>query len=130
MQHWQRVWRVGLARQLSKEGLERLRAALVRDDPQVVQGETMFPPALEVFAGEQVECACAVGYCLWKGKGAGTIGTLTRAFEQACARADARLGEAGACRLFFDWFDSVPRRQMRQELLQEIDRLLNKRAAA
>jgi hypothetical protein len=130
MQQWQRVWRLGLAPELSKTGVEQLRAALVRDDLQIVQRETVFPPPLEVFATEPIECACAVGYCLWKGRGLRSVGELAAAFARLCMRVDARLGEPAATRHFLDWFDSAPRWRMRQDLLAEVDRLLNKRSAA
>jgi len=113
-----------LAVQLPAAGLEQLRQALIRNDPHLVQHETIFPPPFQVFADEPVECACAVGYCLWKGNGCKTVGELSAAFAQVCQRADDLLGEIAGSRLFFDWFDGVPRSQMRIELLDELNRLL------
>jgi hypothetical protein len=127
MELWKRIWRLGLAPQLSDLGLAALRRGLTRDDEHLVQGMTSAPPALDVFADAAVEAACALGYCGWKGEGHQTVGDLATFFERVCASADEALGEPGICRHFLAWFDETPRRPMRRELLREVDRALKQR---
>ncbi|MFO0966810.1 MAG: hypothetical protein U0793_14655 [Gemmataceae bacterium] len=129
MQAWKRIWREGLAPQLSDAALEALRGALSRDDGRLVQRMTTAPPAIDIFADSAVEAACALGYCGWKGDGHETVGDLSHFFERVCATADEALGEPGVCRHFLSWFDETPRREMRRQLLREVNRALNRRVA-
>jgi hypothetical protein len=121
MQLWQRVWREGLAPLLSERGLQALRRALVRDDPNLVQGRTMTPPPLAGLEDAEVETACALCYTAWHGDGCNTVGALEAFFEQTCSAADLALGEPAACRHFLDWFDATPRPAMRRQLLNEVE---------
>ena len=50
MESWRRAWRVGLAPGLSRAGLEALSAALLRNDPRLLQGATTSPPPSYNFA--------------------------------------------------------------------------------
>src|SRR5213593_1691242 len=109
MELWQKVWRQGLAPQLTDTALKVLRQALEKDDRQIVQGATVCPPALDVFEGNLVEAACALGFCGWKGEGHETVGVLSDYFTRLCAASDERLGEPGICRHFLHWFDETPR---------------------
>lgn len=127
MELWQRIWRIGLAPQLSRPGLEALQAALARDDGRLVQGMTTCPPALDVFADSAVEAACALGYCGWQGEQLTTIADLAAFFERVCATADETLGEPGICRHFLLWFDETLRPEMRRRLLREVSHSLQRR---
>jgi hypothetical protein len=124
MQSWPRIWRIGLAPQLSTLGLESLRHALASDDDRLLQGATTSPPALESMRDRQVEAACALGYCGWQGDGLTTVAQVTVHFQTLCLQADRALGQPAACRLFLNWFDSTPRSAMRRQLLAEVNRTL------
>ena len=125
MEHWQRIWRNGLAPRLPRRGLEALRTALASDDQRLLQGRTMTPPPLVGLRDAAVEAACALGYCGWHGAGCTTVGALEAYFDELCTAADALLGEPAACRHFLDWFDATPRSAMRRQLLVEVERTLN-----
>ena len=120
MEKWRRVWRIGLAPQLSAAGLIALQSALLRDDPRLLQGVTCFPPPLDALQERQVEGTCALGFCGWQGEGLHRIGDLERFFHRLCDAADAILHEPAACRYFLNWYDDTPRAQMRRELLAEV----------
>jgi hypothetical protein len=125
MQHWQRVWRCGIAPQLTPAALAALRQALLRDDPRLMQGRTMAPPPLPGLEDAEVEAACAIGWAGWHGEGHGRIAALERYFDRVCSEVDDVLGEPGAARAFLDWYDTAPRAVMRQMLLNEVNQVLN-----
>jgi hypothetical protein len=127
MEKWINVWRNGLAPLLSTTGMEALRQALARDDARLIQHATCNPPPSEIFEGEAVEGACALGFCAWQGDGMETVGQVEDFFIRTCTEADEALGEPAACRFFLNWFDDTPRLQMRRALLREINRTLNQR---
>lgn len=129
MDQWRKVWRNGLCPQLSEAGLEALRQALQRDDQRLAQGYTTSPPSLDVFADSDVEAACALGFCGWQGEGLTTVAEVTDYYQRLCAHADERLGEPGACRFFLNWFDEMPRAEVRRQLLAEVNRALKRRLA-
>jgi hypothetical protein len=54
---WRRVWREGIAPQLSLADLHALRLALERDDPALIQGATVEPIPLPQFDDHPVEAA-------------------------------------------------------------------------
>jgi hypothetical protein len=128
MNTWQKVWREGLAPRLSTSGLHALRRALVADDERLLQGDTTCPPYLDSLQDEGVQAACAVGYCAWKGgDGLFTVAQVNAQFERICWGADVALKEPAACRVFLHWFDHTPRKEMRQQLLEEVNRTLDER---
>jgi hypothetical protein len=130
MEMWRRVWRDGLAPRLSPEALEALRVGLERDDPQLVQGTTCSPPALQSLSGRPVETACALGYCGWHGEGLATVGEVEDYFQQLCDGADERMAERAVCRFFLNWYDDTPRDAMRRLLLAEVEAMLRCRRLA
>lgn len=130
MELWRKVWREGLVPQLTQPGLEALRQGLLRDDPLLVQGVTISPPAIDVFADAEVEAACALGYCNWKGDDRCVVSDLSGDFERMCTTADETLGEPGICRFFLNWFDETPRSEMRRLLLAEVNLALHQRSAS
>lgn len=125
--NWINVWRNGLAPQLSTGALAALRQAMARDDSRLIQHATCSPPPSDVFAGDAVEGACALGFCGWQGEGLDTVGAIEDFYIRTCQAADEALGEPAACRYFLNWFDETPRSEMRWHLLHEIDRVLNGR---
>jgi hypothetical protein len=129
MESWRKVWREGLAPQLSVAALEALRDGLLNDDPQLLQGATTTPPPLQCVQDWPVEAACVLGYCGWQGDGLETVAEVEEFFAQACYEADQRLGEPAACRWFLNWYDDTPRDEMRRLLLAEVNRTLVRRAA-
>ena len=123
---WQNVWRRGLAPQFSDKGLEALRDALVKDDPTLIQKCTLTPPPGEMFGGDPVEAACAIGYCGWK-EGRELVEEVEGYFIRICLEAEQLLDDPPACRHFITWFDNTPRSEMRQQLLEEVNRTLEER---
>jgi hypothetical protein len=129
METWRKVWREGVAPQLSTAGLEALRQGLLSDDSRLLQGATTTPPPLQCVQDWPVEAACALGYCGWQGDGLETVGEVEEFFAKVCFEADQLLGEAAACRWFLNWFDDTPRPEMRRLLLAEVNRSLAHRLA-
>ncbi len=127
MEAWRKVWREGVAPQLSTAGLEALRLALTTDDPRLLQGATTTPPPLQCVQEWAVEAACAVGFCGWQGDGLETVAEVEEFFARVCFEADQALGEPASCRWFLNWFDETPREEMRRLLLAEVGRLLAQR---
>jgi hypothetical protein len=129
MESWRKVWREGVAPQLSVKELDALRRALLEDDPRLLQGATTTPPPLQCVQDWPVEKACALGYCGWQGDGLETVAEVEEFFARVCCEADLRLGEPAACRWFLNWFDDTPRDEMRNLLLGEVNRSLGQRLA-
>jgi hypothetical protein len=129
MESWRKVWREGLAPEVSTPGLDALRQALIHDDPRLLQGATTAPPPLQCVQDWPVEGACGLGYCGWQGDGLETVAQVEEFFAKACFEADRRLGEPAACRWFLNWFDDTPRDAMRRQLLAEVSRILAQRLA-
>jgi hypothetical protein len=121
MESWRKVWREGLAPQLTTSGLESLWLALVSDDPRLLQGATTTPPPLACVQDWPVEAACVLGYCGWQGDGLERVAEVEEYFARACFEADQRLGEPAACRWFLNWFDDTARDEMRRLLLFEVN---------
>ena len=130
MERWRKVWREGLARQLSTRALEALNRALLDNDARLLQGATTSPPALDVMADCDVEAACALCFSAWQGDGRRTIAEVVQEFDRVCQAADVALGEPAGCRLFLDWFDLTPRLEVRRLLGAEVERSLCQRRAA
>jgi hypothetical protein len=124
MEKWRRVWRVGIAPQLSRSALYALQSALVRDDARLLQGVVTAPPALEANADCAVVGGCAICLSGWLGEERASVGAVEEYFTAVCEAADDALGEPAACRFFFNWFDAVPRAEMRREMLAEVARAL------
>ena len=129
MESWRKVWREGLAPEVSTAGLDALRRALIHDDPRLLQGATTSPPPLQCVQDWPVEGACGLGYCGWQGEGLQTVAQVEEFFARACFETDRRLGEPAACRWFLNWFDDTPRAEMRRQLLAEVNRTLAQRLA-
>jgi hypothetical protein len=127
MESWRKVWREGMAPQISTAGLDALRKALVENDPRLLQGATTSPPPLQCVQDWPVEAACGLGYCGWQGEGLETVGEVEEFFACTCFEADQRLGEPAECRWFLNWFDETPRDAMRRVLLAEVKRTLGER---
>lgn len=129
MESWRKVWREGVADQISTSGLQALRRALLTDDARLLQGATTSPPPLQCVQDWPVEAACGLGYCGWQGEGLETVAEVEEFFARVCFEADQRLGEPAACRWFLNWFDETPREEMRRQLLPEVNRSLAQRLA-
>ncbi|MCC6417955.1 MAG: hypothetical protein IT429_06855 [Gemmataceae bacterium] len=127
MEAWRKVWREGVAPQLSTAGLDALQLALATDDGRLLQGATTTPPPLQCVQDWAVEAACAVGFCGWQGDGLETVAEVEEFFARVCFEADQLLGEPAACRWFLNWFDEAPRDEMRRELAAEVARVLAQR---
>jgi len=130
MESWRKVWREGMAPQLSVAALSALQRGLQTDDPRLIQGATTSPPPLECVRDWPVEAACVLGFCGWQGEGLESVAEVEEFFARACFEADQRLGEPAACRWFLNWFDDTPRQEARRELLTEVTRTLARRLNA
>ena len=129
MESWRKVWRDGMAPQLSVSALAALQAALQGDDPRLLQGATTSPPPLEWVRDWPVEAACALGFCGWQGEGLETVAEVEEFFAKACSDADQRMEKPASCCWFLNWFDDTPRDEVRRELLVEVTWELSRRAA-
>ena len=124
MEKWRRVWRTGIAPQLSRPALLALQSALRRDDVRLLQGVVTAPPALEANADCGVVGGCAICLSGWLGEGRESVAAVEEYFSAICEAADEAVGEPAACRFFFNWFDAAPRAEMRREMLAEVARAL------
>jgi hypothetical protein len=124
MESWRKVWREGLAPQLSVGALQALARGLMSDDSRLLQGATTTPPPLQSVQAWPVEAACGLGYCGWQAERLETVAEVEEFFARVCFEADLRLGEPAACRWFLNWFDDTPRDDMRRLLLAEVKRTL------
>ena len=128
MESWRKVWRDGLAPQVSDRGLRALKRGLERDDCRLTQRATTQPPPLSHLLDWPVEGACVLGYGAWQGDGLETVGEIESLFAEACFEADRLLGEPTAVRYFLNWYDEVPREEMRRQMLAEVNRELARRS--
>lgn len=127
MEAWRNVWRNGFAPNFTSDGLLALRHALEIDDCHITQSATTVPAAVPHVMDWPAEGACAITYCGWHGEQLETVGELEEYFSRVCFEADLLLGESGAARWFLNWYDEVPREEMRTSLLEEIDHELERR---
>ncbi|MCI0639415.1 MAG: hypothetical protein L0Y72_20285 [Gemmataceae bacterium] len=127
MELWKKAWRHGLSPRLSEAGLAALRQALLHNDRRLIQKATTCPSPWALYYQEEIEAACALGFCAWQGDGLKTVGEVSDFFEKVCQAADQALGEPAACRFFLNWFDDTPRPLMRRLLLAEVNRALRRR---
>ena len=127
MESWRLTYRDGFLPLYSTTELERLREALVNDDPRLTQGSTTTPPPLMCVQDWPCEAADLVGFpCVeWGGS---TVGEVEEYFARKCFEADQRLGEPAACRWVLNYFDDAPRSEMLREFLSEVERELGIRA--
>ncbi len=122
MELWKKVWREGIAPQMSQDELSSLAKALREDNIDLIQGATCLPAGTP---DAPTEAACALS---WGGIGQPVKATEDR-FQQFCDGCDERMNERAVCRYFLNWFDDTPRDHMRRELLTEVQAALFDRAA-
>lgn len=127
MELWRKVWREGVAPNLSVAGLQAMRRALATNDPFLCQGATTVPPPLDCVRDWPCEAACPIAYAGWQGEGLATVGEVEEYFARIAFECDQRIGEPAVVRYFLNWTDDTPRDEMRRELLSEIDLALLER---
>jgi hypothetical protein len=128
---WRKVWRDGIAPQLTVAGLEALARALEADDPRLLQWDTVNPPPLQRYADWPAEGACAVAYAAAiRPDGLPTVGETEEAFADVCFAADMTLGERSAVRYFLNHWDDTDRAVARRDLLAEVRLALQQRQPA
>lgn len=130
MESWRRVWREGVAPQLSDAGLGALRGGLESDDPQLIRGDTTAPPPILAVRDWPCEGGCAIAYPFWKGDGLETVGEVEEKFALVSYEAARLLGEDSAIRYFANWFDGAPWKEVRESLLAEVNLEIERRAAS
>jgi hypothetical protein len=127
METWRKVWREGVAPQLSTGGLSALQKALQEDDQRILQGATTSPPPLhgvrDLGRRGRVRGRLLRLAGRWARDGGGGRGL----FARVCFEVDKTLGEPAACRWFLNWFDDAPRQEVRGLLLSEVIRTLAER---
>lgn len=128
MESWRRVFREGVAPQLSLAGLQALARGLIEDDERLMQGSTTAPPPFLCMQECAVDGACGVGYCAWQGDGLRTVGEVVDFFARICYETDQHFGEPTACGWFLNWFDDTPREEMRRLLLPEVQCAIDERS--
>lgn len=127
-----KVWREGIAPQLSNEGLAMLKEFLAKDDPRLLQGATTTPPPLKCVEDWPVEAACLLGVCCVAdqgGFGTALVRNVEEQFARICFECDRLCGEPALCRYVLNWFDETPRDEMRRRLLAEVNFELSRRDA-
>jgi len=127
---WQKVWRDGIAPQLSSAALEALASGLAVDDPTLLQGATTEPSPLQCCQNWPVTGACGITYAGWKGDHLEQVADAEAYFGRVCFQCDQALGEPAAVRYFVNWFDETPRSEMRRQLLAEVQQSLARRQKA
>lgn len=119
-----KVWRKGMAPQLTNDQLGCLRLALAHDDPRIIQGATTSPPPLQSVQGWPVEAADAVTFAFWQGIPGVLVWQAENWFAGACFECDQRHHDPARCRYFLNWYDDFPRHQVFAKLQAEIEREL------
>jgi hypothetical protein len=139
MEEWRRVWREGFCPSLPTTALERLLKAIVDDDERLIQGQTTKPPPLMCVQDWPCEAGCILGYmgvAMAGGfcptghsvkEGYATVKDAEEFFVKACFDADQILGAPAACLWFLNWYDDVTRKEMRREMIYEVERELQRR---
>lgn len=132
IEDWRRVWRTGLAPVLPTAGLEAVRDYLRRDDPRLIQGGTSVPPPLMAVQDWPVEAACVLGLCgtvEHGGFGTATVGEVEEFFARRCWDCDQATGEPASVKHWLNHWDDTPRAAAIADLLPEVERELERRAA-
>lgn len=122
MAPWQKVWRNGYGKLLTREALTALLCGLEEYDVRIVQGTTTRPGPNPANAGLPIEAGCVVCYALWRSGAVATVGEAEEAFAALCFEVDTMLGYPAACRVFLNWFDEAPRSEVLPALLAEVRR--------
>lgn len=125
---WQAAFRVGIAPQLSTDGLQALADALERDNPQLIQCVSSQPVPTNSGATDDwpVNAACAVNFPGWQGDGLATVGELEVHYSRTIRGCHERAGKR-AFEDFLAWYDAADRDVMRELLLDEVREELYRR---
>lgn len=122
MEKWRRVWRYGIAPQLSLAGLEALYIALVKDSHELIQDR--IADSTYVWTDgtpKPVICrACPIGFCAWRGDGLSEEDDVKAYFYQISGWADRKLNYQCEFANFARWICEVTRETMRLELITEV----------
>lgn len=127
MELWRKVWREGVAPQLSDLALRQLWFALKEDNIRVQQQVVTIPPPLEAEAGAKCLAGCPIAFC-GMAEGRKTVREVEDYFADICAGADRAMGEPASVRWFLNTIDDEwTRDQMRDNLLPEVELALEQR---
>jgi hypothetical protein len=127
---WRKVWRKGVAPQLSTEQLLALKRGLEDNDARLIQRQTTSPPPLQCVADWPCEAACPIGYAALAAGDARTVGEVEAFFARVAYACDLALGEPGAMGHLVTAYDDWPRWEMRANLEEEVGRALAGRLRA
>jgi hypothetical protein len=118
---WRKVWREGVAPQLSTEGLQGLLDALKRDDSRIITGATTEPPAFSAASSLPIERCDPVIFAMLDGHSpaACTVGLMDEAFGRLAIRCSELCGMPRAIGTLLCWLDEQDRETWRIELMRE-----------
>jgi hypothetical protein len=123
METWRKVWRDGIAPQLSTPALQALHRGLRRDDPDLLSnGATTEPPFLSPNDDASVDRACALVYANWKGNYSGnaSVCEVENDFFALIVKCTELCGYPQAAKDFLNWIDDTPRPEMIASLMPEV----------
>ena len=114
---WRRVWRNGIAPQLSGRQLYALHTALKINSGTLTQ-ETVVAPLVSLDEYAEVEQCCPSAF---PGLMAGctSVYELFMWWKTLCNRCDLYIAEKGTMAQYLNWESVTPRDVMRRELLAE-----------
>ena len=127
MNSWQKVFRDGIAPQLSTPGLDELHKALRRNDPALLQGQTTDPLPCPKNDPCPVAAACPIALAGWRGQRLRSVAEVEEFFAQVLCQAGNALGDPAAGRPFFQFADTADRQTFLRELRAEVIRALAER---
>src|SRR5262245_60946056 len=129
MYNWKRVWRQGLAPQMSRKALAVLRDALAADDARLLTDFTTSPlPDTDEHDNDvPTVCvrACPLAFCGWQGEGLTYVEDVEEFFSRLAQAADGLTGEPHCVRHFTRFVDDWPRDRWVPLLLAEVERSLS-----
>lgn len=115
METWRRAWREGVVPQTSTRGLIALANGLADNDKRLMQGISIR------VRGSSIKSACALAYIGWQGEGLESVAEVMGFFWNIYFSIDLRLDRTVRCRHFLEWFDETPRKEMRYEMIKEVE---------
>lgn len=118
---WLHAWRRGFLPLYSEVQLRHMLHGLETEDRNVLQGATCTPPPLQVVMDWPVEACDLTSYGFWmEGGTETTVAEVEEFFARTCFEADNLLGEPAGCRHWLNWYDEIPRDEMRDCMVREI----------
>lgn len=125
---WQAVFREGVAPLLGQDNLEVLAEGLRARDPAILRGRTSLPDMLDSNHSEALTAVDPILYPAFKRQTIKTVGEADELLAALSYEIDLRMGEPGALRHFFNWWDGEDHEKAEAStvaLLEEVTRALS-----